>query len=379
MLCQAWYFKPGNLPETKAALYQQFVENFYQWKPEIQPSWEERQELEIKLGKLALKALKREKSRFGIEKSFACEIMGEPLFRLAEKLHWLIFVHRTVETNEEIYVFFHPTFQEYFSAYAISRWEFFLNHNNQEPNPFKENHGKDCVYRIFDPHWKEVILLWLGLPESKVSRSQKEEFICALVTFNDGCRNFYWYRSLFLAALGLAEFSGFSATYAVIALLISECCVEHISLVEEEAREILLATDHNAAIFSLTILCVLGSSTYVKYKAAYLLGQIDSGNKIAISTLTELIHDTEHESLKLTLAKKLSEISSDNLVSLNTLLDLSQTAQDNLTRRVSTYCLEKCTQHRQDIISHFIRMIKTLDDKASLLQAVHLLGAQVLA
>jgi hypothetical protein len=39
-----------------------------------------------------------------------------------------------------------------------------------------------------------------------VPDKQKEEFIQALVKFQDGCRNFYWYRAYFLATAGIAEF-----------------------------------------------------------------------------------------------------------------------------------------------------------------------------
>jgi predicted NACHT family NTPase len=55
--------------------------------------------------------------------------MGEPLFNLACRLGWLNLVDREAKTDEAVYAFFHPTFQEYFAACAIDDWRYFLNHN----------------------------------------------------------------------------------------------------------------------------------------------------------------------------------------------------------------------------------------------------------
>ena len=75
--------------------------------------------------------------------------------------------------DEPVYAFFHPTFQEYFAACAIADWDYFLNHTPHDPT--------QGTYRIFEPQWKEVILLWLGREE--VAKEQKEAFVKALVTF----------------------------------------------------------------------------------------------------------------------------------------------------------------------------------------------------
>jgi energy-coupling factor transporter ATP-binding protein EcfA2 len=37
LLCQSWYFRKGDLPKTKAALYEQFTRAFYDWKEEHFP------------------------------------------------------------------------------------------------------------------------------------------------------------------------------------------------------------------------------------------------------------------------------------------------------------------------------------------------------
>ena len=100
--------------------------------------------------------------------------------------------------EEKVYAFFHPTFQEYFAATAIEKYDFLL------PASHKDKPVKDESYPIFEPQWKEVILLWLG--RSDVDDSLKNEFIKRLINFRSGCGKVYWYRAYFLATAGIAEF-----------------------------------------------------------------------------------------------------------------------------------------------------------------------------
>jgi hypothetical protein len=96
----------------------------------------------------------------------------------------------------------------------------FLNHNNENPNPFLKHNGKDCIYRIFEPQWKEVILLWLGRPEEEVLKKQKETFIEALLEFKDGCLEFYPYLAHFLAAAGIAELKDYIYADEIVGMLV---------------------------------------------------------------------------------------------------------------------------------------------------------------
>jgi predicted NACHT family NTPase len=50
------------------------------------------------------------------------------------------------DIEEEVYAFFHPTFEEYFAALAVDDWHEFLNHVPDNP--------AEGVYRIFAPQWK---------------------------------------------------------------------------------------------------------------------------------------------------------------------------------------------------------------------------------
>lgn len=104
------------------------------------------------LGKLALAGL-NSAVRFRLGEDLACEVIGERLFKLACDLGWLNLVDTEAETEEPVYAFFHPTFQEYFAACATADWHEFLNHVPDKP--------ESGTYRVFEPLWKEAILLWL--------------------------------------------------------------------------------------------------------------------------------------------------------------------------------------------------------------------------
>ena len=207
LLCSTWQSREGKLPQTKAGLYQQSVEYLYDWtKKSFDISPQKQQELNSALGLLAIRDIDESGCRFRLRSSFISQELGNrddenSLFYLALQIGWLNDVGIAPEsaTQEKVYAFFHATFEEYFAASTINDWHFFLNHIPGNPNHPNAN------YRIFEPQWKEVILLWLGRED--VQSRQKNEFIQALVKFDDGCENlFYSYRAYFLAASGIAEF-----------------------------------------------------------------------------------------------------------------------------------------------------------------------------
>jgi hypothetical protein len=75
-------------------------------------------------------------------------------------------------------------------------WQYFFNHVDNSLN--------EGAYRIFEPEWKAEILHWFSRED--VGKKQKEEFIKALIDFDDGCGDFYRYRAYFLACEALAKF-----------------------------------------------------------------------------------------------------------------------------------------------------------------------------
>jgi hypothetical protein len=103
----------------------------------------------------------------------------------------------------------HPTFQEYFAALAIDDWDYFLprNHLNK---PIK---GKE--YRIFKPHWKEVILFWFGSTDKVINKS-KRYFLDKLISFQSKDFDFHQFQANFLAAACTSEYVAHSQIKRII-------------------------------------------------------------------------------------------------------------------------------------------------------------------
>ena len=184
MLCYVQYKNRGDLPKTQTELYGQFVDRVYDWKAD-EDILDQREAIDAALAKLALAAMEQqdEVSRFRLRESWVVKKLGSrQIFKAIEKLGWL---NRVERSPEAICVFYHATFQEYFAALGVEDWDYFL----------PRDHGNSSVagkkYRVFEPQWKQVILLWLGLD---ISSDKKEEFIQALVELielNDEVRDFF--------------------------------------------------------------------------------------------------------------------------------------------------------------------------------------------
>ncbi|MGK7923299.1 MAG: NACHT domain-containing NTPase [Trichodesmium sp.] len=220
LLCSIWQGRKGNLPDTTAKLYEKFVNYIYKWKKKEFPLTEkEREKLNAALGELAKASLDREGTKFRLTYPLVCEYLGQPddnsLLDMALKLGWLNEVGVDADEPEyPVYGFYHGTFQEYFAACSIDKPKFFLD--NIDPKKWKGFLPRS--YRIFEKHWKNVFLLWLGNTQTR--KSKKEKLIKNLLTFQDNCSGFYHYRAFLLAAEGIAEFPDSQFADEIICLLI---------------------------------------------------------------------------------------------------------------------------------------------------------------
>lgn len=385
LLCRTWELREGKLPDTKAGLYQRLVEAHYKWKEDHQEfaiSPEQQKELNGKLGELAKAAIAGKDSRFRLRESFVKGFLGEPhqessLFWWALKLGWLnrvgLATAEEKDPDEKVYAFFHPTFQEYFAACGIDDWHFFLNHNNEDPNPFLKHNGTDCVYRIFEAQWKEVILLWLGREGNEKFRNQKNTFIQALVEFQDGCKEsffnsskgFYDYRAYFLAAAGIAEFKEANLASEIITEIIKwgfgievkkGICADKSdkrfikngtrqhyapNKVERQAKAILKETERRMAIDALIALIHTTTVEYIRHEAVENLASIKTGNLEVKAMLIELINNSPDSFSRRKAAESLGKIDPGNKQAVDTLINLIHTSADEGTRFEAPFSLGK--------------------------------------
>jgi hypothetical protein len=334
LLCSIWHLLEGKLPDTKAELYQHYVEEVYRWKQD-ETTPEERPQLNVKLGELAKEAIDKQENRFCLQHKFIEGVFNnDSLFQLALKVGWLNEVGVDAKNPlKPVYAFYHPTFQEYFAATEIDNWDFFLPREHKDrPVNDKDNPNKYKPYRIFEPQWKEVILLWLGREEKdREEKEEKEAFIKRIINFNDGFNGkFYWYRAYFLAAAVIAEFrSHFADEIAQQIITWSFDCFYkevgyfsknlqdaqfHSSIIEGARAALPEAYYHKAVEFILPLLEDKIKYRHIRHEAIKTLGVMGTDNCDAIQALNRIIDDPSENICCVEIAAcSLGKISTENL------------------------------------------------------------------
>ena len=375
MLCQIWQ-TGGGLPETQAGLYGQFVDWVYDWKADNE-ILDQREAIDTALARLALAAMeqKDEVSRLRLPENWVLQVLGSrPIFQAVMKLGWL---NRVERFPEAICVFYHASFQEYFAALAVDDWDYFLPRNHVNfPVAGKE-------YRIFEPQWKQVILLWLGRRD--VADEDKERFIEKLVNFDDGCNSIlYRYHAFYVAVAGIDEFETCSLADAIVQQVVDfgfgfynkekQEWQTFDDPIRNDAIEAIYQSNHKGLIQKLSH--ILKNTKFPHDPQWYItgvLGKIDPGNKTAINILVSFIDTTQDEDTWIAIYR-LGEIGMGNETAIRSLTEIIQTATDEEIRRVTALSLGKINPGNPTAISNLVDIVHTTKCKVSRWQAVNALG-----
>lgn len=353
LLCRQWQQQPGYLPDTKAQLYQLLVTAFYQWKAEtLAVTPHQMEKLNIVLGKLALKGLETGNNLGLLSPAVIDEVLknDRPLLRILTQLGWLQPMGIVGEAPEDKqYGFCDSTFQAYFAACAIADWQIFMG------NPASATEA----YRIFDPQWQEVILMWLG--RNEITNPKKEAFLQSLVTFEDGCGafNIYGKRAMFLAGLAVGEFPQSSHLPTIFTQLFQWGFRQERNgdPLSETAKTILKQTYRPQVITHL--IEVIRTTTDVDTRTAgfHCLEKIAYQNREAIASLSQWLDSCPNDPLRWQIAVTLGKIDPNNAKALLCFLPLLETGHSDELMQVAFKAIAKIGKGYPKAVHALIRLL----------------------
>jgi hypothetical protein len=153
------------------------------------------------------------------------------------------------------------------------------------------------VYRIFDPEWQTETLHWFG--NKDVPKEEKEQFIQALISFEDKCGDFYYYRAYLFAAEAIAYFPESRLGDVIVEQVLKWGYAYFRSLKQDwkilpqplviSAREVISKTDKQRVVGAYTQLLHSTESRSVLRVAAKHLAKLAPGNSTAIAALVLLL------------------------------------------------------------------------------------------
>ncbi|MEH1943291.1 MAG: hypothetical protein V7L01_24140 [Nostoc sp.] len=253
-------------------------------------------------------------------------------------------------------------------------WQYFFNDDRSNLN--------QGTYRIFEPEWKAEILYWFS--QKDVDKQQKEDFIQALIDFDDSCGDFYRYRAYFLAAEALSQFPECSLGDAIVEQLLkwsyayfrqdkSDWQILPKPLVKT-ARKTLELTDRKRVIAAFVHLVHTTESRTVLGVAADKLGTLDPGNKSAIAALTLLTPIVENKQIFCQINQNPGEIAVGDETAIATFIHDIKTIPDEPICWHGIVGLGKIAYGNQTAIAVLVHLIETTLNKDNCSNAIAALG-----
>lgn len=252
-------------------------------------------------------------------------------------------------------------------------WQYFFKHDRSNLN--------QGTYRIFEPEWKAEILHWFS--QKDVDKQQKEDFIQALIDFDDGCGDFYRYRAYFLAAEALSQFPECSLGDAIAEQLLkwsyayfrqdkSDWQILPKPLVQT-ARKTLELTDRKRVIAAFVHLVHTTESRTVLRLAAEKLGTLDPGNKSAIAALA-LMPITEDRQGFCQRSYSLGKIAIGDETAIAVLVHDIEKIPDQQICTVGIRTLGKIAYGNKTAIAALVYLMQTTLNKDNCCEAIAALG-----
>ncbi|MBD2693110.1 HEAT repeat domain-containing protein [Anabaena catenula] len=255
---------------------------------------------------------------------------------------------------------------EDFSETAIEDWDFFLprNHKNQ---PIENKQ-----YRIFQPEWQSIILLWFE--NNEIPKVEKEAFIQALINFEDGCvqyegKGFYGYQAYFLAAAAIDNFQECEQADEIVEQIVNWKLDNSFSCIQDKITDALQKTDKIKAVSVLETILSTSKDEENFGKIADILCEINFVNTPSINALIQIINTSINALIQIINTSNNEEIIYESVFILKKAISRNQTMIDSLLELIQ---ISQGEDRHERLISLLEKIYSDIEKTiAALVQLIH--------
>ncbi len=251
---------------------------------------------------------------------------------------------------------------------TFQNWQEFFAPISQNPEKGK--------YFVFEPAHEEEILNWLKRED--ISKSEKDNFIKALINFKDRCGGFYQYRGYFLAAKFINIFKNSNFADQIVENLLSwsydyfpqnEKNIDLERKLAKQAQKALENTDSNRVVTAFVNLIETTENETVLLTATQKLIELAPDNNIALSNLVKILHNTQDKKVIFqiinplfkspTLRQKTTEVITETLIRLLKEIKSGDRVEDFWIGNTFFY-LKQIAVGNQNAIDELIKLMERL-------------------